>query len=157
MKHLHLYWHKQRKWCSMINTVVTPPCSITQLVAEVQVRCGQEGLIEPLNNTRTGILKYILVARTLARAGEKCKIILQVVNGSPTATTVYKGTKLGTFTPIGHVQLISNVQESHCETKARQTPLQIDLTTIELSQTEQRELLELLTHSVPSLWVMESR
>ena len=81
--------------------------------------------------------------------GEKCKIILQVVNASPTATTVYKGTKLETFTPIGQVQLISNVQESHCETKA---PLQIDLTTTELSQTEQRELLELL-NSFSTLFV----
>ena len=137
------------KVVSIIDTVVIPPRSITQLVAEVQVGCGQEGLIEPLNNTRTGILKYILVARTLARVGEKCKIILQVVNASPTATTVYKGTKLGTFTPIGQVQLISNVQESHCETKA---PLQIDLTTTELSQTEQRELLELL-NSFSTLFV----
>ena len=53
---------------------------------------------------------------------------------------MYKGTKLGTFTPIGQVQLISNVQESHSETD---TLLQIDLTT-ELSQMEQKELLELL-------------
>ena len=34
----------------MIDKVVIPPRSITQLVAEVQVGCGQEGLIEPLNN-----------------------------------------------------------------------------------------------------------
>ena len=55
---------QKEKVVSVTDTVVIPPRSITQLVAEVQVGCGQEGLIEPLN--KTSIPKYTLVARTLA-------------------------------------------------------------------------------------------
>ena len=59
---------------------------------------------------------------------------------------------LGLFTSIGQIKLISNVQESHWETDAKQIPLQIELTTTELSQTEQKELIELL-NSFSTLFV----
>ena len=46
---------------SLPNTIEIPACSLSQVVADVQVTCGQEGVIEPLGSTRTGVPKHILV------------------------------------------------------------------------------------------------
>ena len=59
------------KVVSMIDTVVIPPRSITQLVAEVQVGCGQEGLIEPLNRGGSSHLRWVVLEILRARSVPK--------------------------------------------------------------------------------------
>ena len=129
---------------SLPNTIEIPARSVAQVVAHVQVTCGQEGVIEPLGSTRTGVPKHLLVARTLAKVGPQHNMVLQVVNASPTPTTVYKGTKLGTFAPISQVRPINVVQEGEPLMETGSTPPDIDLAGTDLSPSEQQQLLNLL-------------
>ena len=129
---------------SLPNTIEIPARSVAQVVAHVQVTCGQEGVIEPLGSTQTGVPKHILVARTLAKVGPQHDMVLQVVNASPTPTTVYKGTKLGTFAPISQVHPINAVQEGEPPMETGSTPPDIDLAGTDLSPSEQQQLLNLL-------------
>ena len=128
---------------SVPNTLEIPAGSVAQVVAHVQVTCRQEGVIEPLGSTRTGVPKHILVARTWAKVGPQHNMVLQVVNASPTPTTVYKGTKLGTLAPISQVHPI-NVQEGEPPMETGSTPPDIDLAGTDLSPSEQQQLLNLV-------------
>ena len=130
---------------SLLNTIEIPARSVAQVVTHVQVSCGQEGVIEPLGNTRSGIPKHILVARTLAKVGPHHDMVLQVANASPTPTTVYNGTKLGMFAPISQVHPINVVQEGEFPMETGSTPPNIDLAGTDLSPIEQQQLLNLLT------------
>ena len=125
------------------NTIEIPAHSVAQVVAHVQETCGQEGVIEPLGSTRKGVPKHILVARTLANVGPQQHMILHVANASPTLTTVYKGTKLGTFAPISKVHPINVVQEGEPPMETGSTPPDIDLAGTDLSPSEQQQLLNL--------------
>ena len=128
---------------SLPNTIEIPARSVAQVVAHVQETCGQEGVIEPLGSTRTGVSKHILVARTLTNVGPQKHMVLQVVNASATPTTVYKGTKLGIFAPISKVHPINLVQEGEPPMETGSTPPDIDLAGTDLSPSEQQQLLNL--------------
>ena len=82
------------------NTMEIPARSVMLITAQLSRVDGREGFVEPLSTTRTGIPKGILVARTLTQVCTSQNIMLEVTNISPTPTKVYKGTTLGTFTPM---------------------------------------------------------
>ena len=84
-------------------SVVVPARSVVQIVAHVKVTSGQEGVIEPLTSIQTGIPRHLLVARTLTKVGTEQDVVIQVLNLSPTSTTMHRGMKITTFVPVQDV------------------------------------------------------
>ena len=126
------------------DTMEIPARSVMLITAQLSRVFGREGFVEPLSTTRTGIPKGILVARTLTQVGTSQNIVLEVTNISPTPTKVYKGTTLGTFTPMDDICVVNSVQDDETQPGNTARPPEVDLTETDLSPTQCHELLDLL-------------
>ena len=67
-----------------------------------------EGIVEV---GHTKLPRYLYVGRTLNHVSPEKQVILQVMNTSPTAVTIYKGMKLGELTPIQSVDQENTVRK----------------------------------------------
>ena len=97
------------------------------------------GLIEP--QWRSGTPKHLLFARSISPVQEGY-IKLQVTNSSPTPVKLFRGTRIGHFIPLEHVNVVDTVQEQ--PEHATPPPNSIDLSESSLSATQKEELLSLL-------------
>ena len=75
------------------------------------------GLVEALLTK----LQHLVVARSLS-AIHNNRVIVQVMNTGPLPLTLYKGTKLATYTPREHILLID--QPSQAEDIPRANPIE---------------------------------
>ena len=128
-------------------SVVVPARSVVQIVAHVKVTSGQEGVIEPLTNIQTGIPRHLLVARTLTKVGTEQDVVVQVLNLSPTSTTMHRGMKIGTFVPVQDVHSVGVVSEMAQSSTPESAPVgvDIDLTGTSLTPSQQEQLQNLLS------------
>ena len=131
---------------SVSDTVMLPARSVCQVVAQVQVVSGQEGVVEPLQSMHTGVPKH-LVGRTLTKVGAQQDIVIQMVNLNPTSTTIHKGMKIATFTPAHRIHPVGAIQ-GVVRNPAKESVLSdidIDLTGSDLSPSEQEQLQKLVS------------
>ena len=102
----------------------------------------KEGLIEPADAIG-GLPKYLCVARSLSTITPANKVILQVMNISPSPIKVYKGMKLGQIVSKQNVLVVGQddmtIQNSHGYTP------EINLESSTLLPAEKTKLLDLLT------------
>ena len=101
-------------------------------------------LVEPV--TTGNIPKHILVARTFSPVFNDNHGVVQIMNISPTAITIYSATKLGEFTPLTELLLVESLQQQPCQRTLSTIPatLGIDFTHSTLSPSQQQDLLTLL-------------
>ena len=69
-------------------------------------------LIEPTDNTK--LPQHLMVGRTISPvlSDRHMHALLQVMNISPTAVTIYKGTKVGTITPLSELCMVDAIEHS---------------------------------------------
>lgn len=76
-----------------------------------QTRRGCDGVIEAVEVQ--GMPKHVMVARTLGCVGWNGEVPLQIMNVGPGPITLFKGTKVGYFTPREQILVIKKqVKES---------------------------------------------
>ena len=109
-------------------------------------------LIEPQTTAKAP--KHILLARTFSPVSNGYLAVIQVMNISPTAVTIYQGTKLGQFTPLTELLLIDSPQPSQPPSTTSSALTDVDLSQSELSPTQQQDLLALL-HDYDDLFATE--
>ena len=97
-------------------------------------------LIEPLDVEKS---PQILVARTFSAVNSDNHAVIQVMNINPTPVTIYQSTTLGQFTPLSELLLVDSQQPTSLGVTSFPVS-DIDLTSSELSPTQQQELLALL-------------
>ena len=127
---------------TLYETIELPACSVSLVTARVNVVPLQEGLVEPLETTR--LPKHLLIARTLTTVGPHQEVSLQITNSSPSPTTIHKGCKLGRFTPYDHICLLGDTEDTAPKSHSTSPP-NVDLEPTDLSTTEKKQLLDLLT------------
>ena len=119
-------------------------------------------LIEPTDNTK--LPQHLMVARTRSPIlSDRCAL-LQVMNISPTAITIYKGTKVGTITPLSELCMVDATKQSSMsqsvphvdftESMSKFAP-NVDFTELDLSAGQQ-QLLTLL-HQYKDLFAIKNQ
>ena len=99
------------------------------------------GLIEP-SSTTAGLPKHVCVARSLSKIMPNNKVILQIMNVSPSPVKMYKGMRLGCITPEQNILVV----ETGGQPAVNIPPVpQVNLETSDLSPAEKAKLLDLLT------------
>ena len=120
-------------------------------------------LIEPTDNTK--LPQHLMTARTLSPVLSNRRALLQVMNISPTAVTIYKGTKLGTITPLSELCMVDATEQSSVSQSAldvdftesmSQFAPNVDFTESDLSAGQQQELLTLL-HQYKDLFAIKNQ
>ena len=130
---------------SSLKTTIIPGRSIQLLDVQLPDGVAQHNfssvLIEPLDSSR--LPQHVVAARTLsAIPSSKCAVI-QVMNISPGAVTIYKGTKVGNITPLSDLLAVDNEYLDHPPPPTSDLP-NIDLTKSGLSADQQQKLSTLL-------------
>ena len=67
-------------------------------------------LIEPTDNAK--LPQHLMAARALSPVLSGRHALLQVMNSSPTAATIYKGTKVGIATPLSELLMVDAIEQS---------------------------------------------
>ena len=129
---------------SVPETLEIPARSVMLILARLDTVCKQEGFVEPLTATRTGIPQNILIVRTLTGVSSNQGLVVEITNLSPTPTRIHKGTKLATFTPLDQICLVNSVQEDKVPPEVGLEPFDVDLAGTDLLPNERQELLHLL-------------
>ena len=133
---------------SVLNTITIPGRTIQLLDVSLPNEAKTMGLsnilVEP--STAANAPKHILVARTFSPVFRDNHAVVQVINISPTAVTIYGGAKLGEFTPLTDLLLVESPQQQPCQQGTSTIPpmLDIDFTHSALSPSQQQDLLTLL-------------
>ena len=99
-------------------------------------------LMEPLSIAK--VPQHMLMGRTFSPVHNGNLALIQVMNISPTPLTIHQGTKLGEYTPLADLLLIDSTCPDHLPSIAAFALTDIDLSTCELSPTQQQQLLALL-------------
>ena len=144
-----MFLGQQQSKCDSSMTIVAPvkmdiPGRTIQLIqGELKGDPGgfSEALVEPENG---GPPRNLCIARTLSPVSSGKKIIIQVMNMSPTPVTVYGGMKLGEAVPRT-VFLVDDVPEMADTTQTDHPAPVIDLNNTNLSPSEKTQLYNLLT------------
>ena len=89
--------------------------------------------------------RNLCIARTLSPVSSGKKIIIQMMNISPTPVTVYEGIKLGEAVPRHSVFLVDDVPEMADTTQTNHPAPVIDLNGTNLSPSGKTQLFNLLT------------
>ena len=86
---------------SVLDTITIPGCAVQLLDVSLPDEAMRMGLsnimVEP--GTATNIPKHVLVARSFSPVFNDNHAVIQVMNISRTAVTIYSNAKLGEFTP----------------------------------------------------------
>ena len=102
---------------SLLNTITIPGHTIqlldVSLLHEAKMMGLSNILVEP--STTTNIPKYVLVGRTFSPVFCDNHTIVQVMNISPTAVTIYGGAKFREFTPLSELLLLQSPQQQPCQ------------------------------------------
>ena len=132
---------------------VTIPRHTVQLVdlslpKELRQQDVNSILIEPTDNTK--LPQHLMAARTCSPVlSDRCAL-LQVMKTSPTDITIYKGTKVGTITPLSELCMVDATEQSSMSQSApdvdftesmSQFAPNVDFTELDLSTGQQQELL----------------
>lgn len=130
----------------LLKTTEIPGRTVCQIPIQVDQAPCQEGLVEPLEVS--SLPKHLLVARTLIVVGAQQDAVIQIANTNPTPTTLYEGSRLGTFTPQDYICVlesdVSSTQEVESHEPSDSPELKVDLDSTTLSSTEKMQLLNLL-------------
>ena len=127
-------------------TTEVPPQSVLLLWAKLHgsgnIPPIQEGLIEHVYSLNSP--KHILAARCLSGVQQDNKVLLQVMNVSPDMVKIYRGTKLGDFTPLQYVHVIDDQEMFRPDVQCAGDMPSVDLSTTALNATQRAELIGLL-------------
>ena len=108
----------------------------------MDVNVAGEGLIEP-SDTTGSLPNYLCVAWSLTTVIPGNRVILQVMNISPSLIKIYKGMKLAQIIPKQNILV---VDQSDMETQGSNTCVpEINMDSSLLSSTEKTKLLDLLS------------
>ena len=135
---------------------VTIPGRTVQLVdVSLPTKWGQHDfnsiLIEPSENIK--LPQHLIAARTLSPIVRGDHAFIQIMNISPAATTIYKGTKVGTITPLSELLMVESIEQPFFP---QSVPPNIDLTDTDLSPDQLQELLALL-HQYSNLFATKDQ
>ena len=120
-------------------------------------------LIEPTDNAK--LPQHLMAARALSPVLSGRRALLQVMNSSPTAATIYKGTKVGIATLLSELLMVDAIEQSSMSQPAPNVDLtesmsqfdpNVDFTDSDLSTDQQRELLALL-HQYRDLFAIKDQ
>ena len=131
---------------STLQTVTIPSRSIqlidVTLPDDVKPMDLSSVLIEPLSTAK--VPQHVLMGRTFSPVHNGNLAVMQVMNISPTPLTIHQGTKLGEYTPLAELLLVDSAGPGHPPSTGASALTDIDLSTCELSPTQQQQLLALL-------------
>ena len=146
---------------------VTIPRRTVQLVdlslpKELRQQDVNSILIEPTDNTK--LPQHLMAARTCSPVlSDRCAL-LQMMKPSPTDITIYKGTKVGTITPLSELCMVDATEQSSMSQSASHVDFtesisqfapNVDFTELDLS-TGQQQLLTLL-HQYKDLFAIKNQ
>ena len=93
---------------SVLHTITIPGRTVQLLDVSLPDAAKPMGLsnilMEPVSTANTP--KHVLIARTFSPVFNDNHAVVQTMNISPTATTIYSGTTLGEFTPLTELLLV---------------------------------------------------
>lgn len=95
-------------------------------------------LIEPSNTVK--LPQHVIAARTISSIVCGNRALIEVINISPTAVTIYKNTKVGTITPLSELLMVDTNKQPLPQSDLSN----IDLTESDLSSDQRQQLLTLL-------------
>ncbi|XP_065918839.1 uncharacterized protein [Dysidea avara] len=145
---------------------VTIPGRTVQLVDVLlpkELRKQDVNSIKPTDNTK--LPQHLMVAKALSPVLSGRSALLQMMNSSPTAATIYKGTKVGIATPLSELLMVDAIEQSSMSQPASnvdltesmsQFDLNVDFTESDLSTDQQWELLALL-HQYRDLFAIKDQ
>ena len=111
---------------SLLNTITIPGHTIqllnVSLLHEAKMMGLSNILVEP--STATNIPKY---ARTFSPVFCDNHTVVQVMNISPTAVTIYGGAKFKEFTPLTELLLLQSPQQQPCQQHLSTIPLMLNI------------------------------
>ena len=87
--------------------VEIPGCSIQLITCKMINGCLSDvaGFTEP-SSTTAGLLKHVCVTQSLSKVMPNNKVLLQIMNVSPSPVKMYKGTRLGCITPVQNIVVV---------------------------------------------------
>ena len=100
----------------------------------------REGLVEP--SYSSNFPKHLLIARSLSEVGPSRKVLIQIVNISPESKKLYKGTRIGEFTPHQHVHIVEEWESDISYPTWGKGD--VDLSHCDLPQSEKEKLMKLI-------------
>ena len=100
---------------------------------------GNNILIEPSESIK--LPQHLIAARTFSPVVRGDHALMQIMNISPAAVTIYKGTKMGKITPLSDLLMVESTEQP---TVPQPVPPNINLSDSNLSSDQQKELLALI-------------
>ena len=96
-------------------------------------------MVEPVT---VGLPKHLCVARSLREVSSNGSVLIQVMNVSPAAVTVYNGTTLAEFVPHRNIALMND--SVSLSVNSNSNVLEPNLNSSDINEWERKELQSLL-------------